>query len=298
VNTVDVASVHALASVDKVMRAASNQAGILKKRDVNHARLFFVMDAEGQMLPDAVEICNDNEATELLAQDGVGLVIVTGGGDLRPLSNDLVEALQKLRLQMVEKTVRQLEQRRRLELARGNDEMDEMLRPVLFWRSTDKNGYLSNWGRSPFVLQGHHFNCAEQYLMWSKADVMGDAIKAQQILSTPDPKQQKALGKQVHPWKDGLWRRHREPVMLAAARAKFAQNPQLGHRLLATHPKRLAEASPSDVIWGIGLSPDNPLAQDPQNWKGENLLGRVLEQVREELLQEQQIELQQSSGLM
>lgn len=298
---VDVATVHTLASVDKILRAASNQANILKKRDLNHARLFLVMDASGQMMPDAIEISSDDEAVALLAQDGVGLVIVTGGGGLCPLSNALVEALQKLRCEMAEKTQQlELDRTRAIQQVaweEKEEEENQVLRPVLFWKPTDKNGYLSNWGHSPFELRGHHFNCAEQYLMWSKADVMGDVTKAQQILSTPDPKKQKALGKQVHPWKEGLWRRHREPVMLAAARAKFSQNPHLGQRLLATHPRPMAEASPSDVVWGIGLAPDNPLAQDPQNWRGDNLLGRVLEEVREEMWQEHQVQLQQSSGL-
>jgi hypothetical protein len=170
-------------------------------------------------------------------------------------------------------------------------EEDAMPRPVLFWREFEEHGYLSNWGRSPFDLQGHHFNCAEQYLMWSKADVMGDVTSAQQILSTPDPKRQKALGRQVHPWDEGLWKQRREAVMLAATRAKFAQNSHLRQRLLETHPRRLAEASPFDKVWGIGLAPDNPLAQYPQNWKGENLLGQVLEQVRGELLEEKQSQL-------
>jgi hypothetical protein len=44
-----------------------------------------------------------------------------------------------------------------------------------------------------------------------------------------------------------------------------------------------AEASPSDTVFGIGLAPSDPLAQDPAQWRGENLLGRALAQVRDEL---------------
>merc|ERR1712098_46422 len=101
--------------------------------------------------------------------------------------------------------------------------------------------------------------------MWSKAVAMGDDATGQQIMATNDPQRQKALGKQVHPWKDAVWKRRREPVMLAAARAKFMQNPELSDRLWKTHPRRLAEASPSDRIFGIGLAPDDPLAKDPRN---------------------------------
>ena len=34
------------------------------------------------------------------------------------------------------------------------------------------------------------------------------------------------------------------------------------------------QASPSDKIYGIGLRPDDPAAQQPTLWKGENLLGQ------------------------
>lgn len=39
-------------------------------------------------------------------------------------------------------------------------------RPCLFWKHTDKNGYLSNWARSTFELDGRVFTRAEQ-LLWS-----------------------------------------------------------------------------------------------------------------------------------
>lgn len=76
---------------------------------------------------------------------------------------------------------------------------------------------------------------------------------------------------------------HKWRVQLQGARAKFSQNPELGARLLRTGQKPIAEASPSDVVFGIGLAPSNPLAQDPANWKGFNLLGKALMQAREEL---------------
>ena len=43
------------------------------------------------------------------------------------------------------------------------------------------------------------------------------------------------------------------------------------------------EASPVDRIWGIGLNADDPAAGDPGCWRGLNLLGFALMQVREAL---------------
>jgi len=45
----------------------------------------------------------------------------------------------------------------------------------------------------------------------------------------------------------------------------------------------LVEASPRDRIWGIGLAESNPVAQNPYDWKGLNLLGFALMAVREQL---------------
>jgi len=53
--------------------------------------------------------------------------------------------------------------------------------------------------------------------------------------------------------------------------------------LCSTQGLFIAEASPHDAIWGIGLSADDPRAQDVENWPGLNLLGKALVQVRNEL---------------
>ena len=56
--------------------------------------------------------------------------------------------------------------------------------------------------------------------------------------------------------------------------------------LLATGNAILAECSPRDKDWGILLSTSDPEVQDITKWRGENLLGQVLMEVREELREE------------
>lgn len=65
---------------------------------------------------------------------------------------------------------------------------------------------------------------------------------------------------------------------------KFQQNPHLRKELFKTQGRTMVEASPYDTIWGIGLEADDPLAQQRSTWKGTNLLGQALTEVREELL--------------
>ena len=55
------------------------------------------------------------------------------------------------------------------------------------------------------------------------------------------------------------------------------------HHLLSTGNKRLAEASPMDPVWGIGLRADDPRAKSPRQWRGKILLGEALSAVRGEI---------------
>ena len=68
--------------------------------------------------------------------------------------------------------------------------------------------------------------------------------------------------------------------MVAGNLGKFDQNPDVRRFLLGTGSRELVEASPVDDIWGIGLAADDPHAQDPATWRGLNLLGRALVEVR------------------
>lgn len=71
--------------------------------------------------------------------------------------------------------------------------------------------------------------------------------------------------------------------MHAGNHAKFTQNPELRELLLATRGSVLVEASPYDRIWGIGLSASDPRARDARQWEGQNLLGKILTALRDEL---------------
>ena len=65
--------------------------------------------------------------------------------------------------------------------------------------------------------------------------------------------------------------------------AKFGQNPDLRAALDDTGDRVLAEASESDLIYGIGLGAEHRHAKEIDKLKGFNLLDKVLMEVREEL---------------
>jgi hypothetical protein len=91
------------------------------------------------------------------------------------------------------------------------------------------------------------------------------------------------LGRGVAGFDKKVWTECCMEKCLPGVRAKFVQNEALSGLLQGTGKKVIAEASPYDKIWGIGLAPDNPLALDQANWNGTNFLGKLLMVVRDEI---------------
>jgi hypothetical protein len=60
----------------------------------------------------------------------------------------------------------------------------------------------------------------------------------------------------------------------------------MGQFLLATGERVLVEASPYDQIWGIGMAAGNADIENPLRWRGQNLLGFALMEIRDKLAQE------------
>jgi hypothetical protein len=121
-------------------------------------------------------------------------------------------------------------------------------------------------------------------MMYGKAILFGDTEIAAEILEAASPRQHKALGRKVRNFNDATWKAHREQIVAAGSRAKFTQNAELRQALLDTAGTELVEASPFDRIWGIGLAASDPRAENPAKWRGQNLLGKILTRLRDELL--------------
>lgn len=158
---------------------------------------------------------------------------------------------------------------------------------LFFYQSTHpQTGFLSQWFRSTIKEEGISFNCVEQYMMYKKAKLFGDENIAQQILNTTQPITQRKLGRKVKNFKKKIWNKHKYDIVKKGNRLKFEQNIDLKRKLLETSGKYLVESSPTDKIWGIGLSMKDPLICNPDNW-GENLLGHILVELRQDFINAQ-----------
>lgn len=149
---------------------------------------------------------------------------------------------------------------------------------VLFY--TNKHPF-SQWHPAPFVDDdGVRFATSEHYMMYMKAKVFGDEVAARLIISEPTPRGAKHIGRRVKNFDEAVWIKHRESIIFDGNMLKFSQNHGIMERLLATGDSILAEASPRDRIYGIGMGASNPDAMNPKKWKGTNLLGLALMRVR------------------
>ena len=147
---------------------------------------------------------------------------------------------------------------------------------VFFWNSTT----FSQFGNSKFAIDGITYNWAEQYMMSEKARVFNDPTTLVEILVAKTPAEVKALGRKVAGFNDSTWDLHKYNVVVKGNLAKFGQNPKLLKKLLETGTKMLVEASPYDKIWGIGLNEKQAKVTPESEWKGQNLLGKALMEVR------------------
>lgn len=166
---------------------------------------------------------------------------------------------------------------------------------LLFWGHTAPSdgsinqSCFSQWWPCRFTVDGVEYSCTEQYMMAEKARLFNDSGMLAEIMKAKHPKTMKALGRVVQGFDNEIWEQHCYDIVKKGNLAKFSQNAELGLYLINTNKRILVEASPVDRIWGIGLSKVHPSAEDPLKWRGKNLLGFALTEVKQ-LLQMPQAE--------
>ena len=161
---------------------------------------------------------------------------------------------------------------------------------ICFHNPQEENGYLSNWDMSEFTVDGIKFSSMEQYMMYEKALLFQDQETAAKILQTDNVSEIKALGRAVQYFDNKNWIKMREEIVYRGMLEKFRQNPELAEKLEQTGEDIIAECAVKDRIWGIGLSmkDENRLCID--KWRGQNLLGKVLMRVREDIRHQNKVD--------
>lgn len=168
-----------------------------------------------------------------------------------------------------------------------NFESGDTLKFIYFWGHTNKFNEeigkfcFSQWFESPFTIDNKTYKTSEHWMMAQKALLFGDKKNFDKIINCDKPGEAKELGRQVLGFDDQVWNDNRFEIVKIGNIHKFNQNPDLADYLLQTGDRVLVEASPVDIIWGIGLSQDSQDIDNIYAWRGLNLLGFALMEVRD-----------------
>lgn len=145
---------------------------------------------------------------------------------------------------------------------------------------------LGQWHIHPFTVEGITYNCPEQYMMYQKAVLFKDEDAAEKILHEEKPHNHQKIGRIVKNYSQNIWDNVKFDVIVAGNMARFREDELGRNFLFESDPLILVEASPTDLVYGVGLGENDPLILDENNWRGQNLLGKALMKVRTELKKE------------
>lgn len=165
----------------------------------------------------------------------------------------------------------------------------EPIKYIFFWGHSAKGNeeigkfIFSQWYPSPFVVDDVEYKTAEHWMMARKAILFGDNEIFEKILEAEKPGEVKELGRQIRGFDEVKWNAQKFEIVKTGNVHKFSQDSRLKEFLINTGDRVLVEASPTDSVWGIGLSQDAKLVENPHTWKGQNLLGFALMEARDVL---------------
>ena len=133
------------------------------------------------------------------------------------------------------------------------------------------------------MVDGIEYKTAEHWMMAGKARLFKDHAILEEIIACNQPMEAKKLGRKVKNFDPSVWNDHKYEIVKQGNYHKFSQDKELQEFLLNTKNRVIVEASPRDRIWGIGMGQANEKAQNPNLWRGQNLLGFALMEVRDML---------------
>ena len=140
---------------------------------------------------------------------------------------------------------------------------------------------LPQWYPCSFSVQGDQYLHAAHWMMVQKAKLFGDGESATSLLTLKDDTAIKSRGRHITGFDQRRWDDHKYSIVLSGNLHKFSQHQALRAYISGTHPLVLTEANPDDSVWGIGMRENAPGATNPHHWRGLNLLGFALMEVRD-----------------
>jgi ribA/ribD-fused uncharacterized protein len=154
---------------------------------------------------------------------------------------------------------------------------------IFFYSRSEQFGDFSNFSPHGFELEGKYWLTVEHYF---QAQKFPGAEYAEQIRLAKTPADAKRKGRsRKHPLRPD-WEQVKDDVMRLAVRRKFDTHAELRDLLLSTGEEELVENAPGDYYWGCG-----------KTRTGQNMLGKILMEVRTALRRQAQASQSTSVGL-
>eukprot|EP00873_Tetraselmis_striata_P020866 jgi/Tetstr1/441130/TSEL_029391.t1 len=160
---------------------------------------------------------------------------------------------------------------------------------VEFYKAWNRNGALSNFSAHAITMPSNagatrtwpsveHFYQASKF-GGDSAEKPEAKLVVQAIFEAASPEEAARIGRRTERQRPELvvpsWSTLKLDVMRAAVSAKFRSHAGPRAMLLDTAARDLVEASPHDFFWGCGI-----------DGRGQNRLGKILMELRDELLEE------------
>ena len=140
---------------------------------------------------------------------------------------------------------------------------------IKFYSTQDEFGEFSNFAYFPIKLDGKMWHTTEHYF---QAQKFADQQYQEKIRAERSPMIAARLGRDRKQKLRHDWESVKNNVMKKALVTKFTQHEDLKKLLISTGDAKLIEHTVNDAYWGDG-----------GDGKGQNFLGRLLMQVRDEI---------------
>ena len=146
-----------------------------------------------------------------------------------------------------------------------------MPEPIHFYSTRDDYGCFSNFSKHSIFLKGKRWPTTEHYF---QAQKFAGTKHEDEVRMCKTAREAANLGRSRKLPLRRDWESVKLQIMREAVRAKFTQHPELTAVLLGTGDAVLVEHTVNDDYWGDG-----------GDGSGQNWLGRILMEVRDELRQ-------------
>ncbi len=155
-------------------------------------------------------------------------------------------------------------------------------------------GYLSQSKRAKFKGVPFYGYCKKemefinvnQWILYNKSLLFNDTKMAEHIMTLDVQdmvKYMRLYGAIENSSDRKLWNNHKKIIVREGNMLKFEQNDAARKELLSTGNKTIGFATEYDTEWGIGLSIYDKGKFDRRMWRGKNVLGKILIDIRKEL---------------